>query len=264
MPWVLGSNTNKGMIPFLTLTIPVGVIIQISNGENPNKANNKAHLGNNPRVSIKSPTQPQAQPTQKSGSSIDNDQIFNLLTPMAQGMQNRDKKVDELEKQVGQIAEFMGQFREQGRLPSSTIANPKGGFESAKAIMLRSGKQVGTTPPPSKSAPNKVEEVIIEEEEQGLATARKYVPLPQVSMAPKPSNLPNKGTIVSNSIPTNDFPLNVPFPSRFKQTKKEEAEKDILETFRKVQVNIPLLDAIKQVPRYNKKENFKQRGCPGK
>ncbi|CAN6560657.1 unnamed protein product [Malus baccata var. baccata] len=163
-----------------------------------------------------------------------------------EGMQNRDKKVDELEKQVGQIAEFMGQFREQGKLPSSTIANPKGSFEFAKAIMLRSGKQVGTAPPPSKSAPNKVEEVIIEEEEQGLATVRKEVPLPQVSMAPKPSNLPNKGTTVSNSIPTNDFPLNVPFPSRFKQTKKEEAEKDILETFRKVQVNIPLLDAIKQ------------------
>ncbi|CAN6695195.1 unnamed protein product [Malus baccata var. baccata] len=38
----------------------------------------------------------------------------------------------------------------------------------------------------------------------------------------------------------------------FMQTKKEEAEKDILETFRKVQVNIPLLDAIKQVPRYAK------------
>ncbi|KAM1224911.1 hypothetical protein ACFX2G_044693 [Malus domestica] len=36
------------------------------------------------------------------------------------------------------------------------------------------------------------------------------------------------------------------------QSKKEEAEKDILETFRKVQVNIPLLDAIKQVPRYAK------------
>ncbi|CAN6704234.1 unnamed protein product [Malus baccata var. baccata] len=225
--WALGSNTNKGMIPFPTPTIPVGVIIQISNGENPNKANNKAHLGNNP-----------------------------------QGMQTRDKKVDELEKQVGQIVEFMGQFREQGKLPSSTVANligaylcalnPKGGFESAKAIMLRTGKQVGTAPSPSKSAPNKVEEVIIEEEEQGLATARKEVPLPQVSMAPKPSNLPNKGTNVSNSMPTNDFPLNVPFPSRFKQTKKEEAEKDILETFRKVQVNIPLLDTIKQVPRYAK------------
>ncbi|CAN6687744.1 unnamed protein product [Malus baccata var. baccata] len=197
------------------------------------------------------PTQPPAQPAHRTGSSIDNDQIFNLLTSMAQGMQTRDK-VDELEKQLGQIAEFMGQFREQGKLPSSTVANPKGGFESAKAIMLRSGKQGGTALSPSKSAPNKVEEVIIEEEEQGLATARKEVPLPQVSMAPKPSNLPNKGTNVSNSMPTNNFPLNVPFPSRFKQTKKEEAEKDILETFRKVQVNIPLLDAIKQVSRYAK------------
>ncbi|CAN6711687.1 unnamed protein product [Malus baccata var. baccata] len=164
----------------------------------------------------------------------------------------RQHQVDELEKQVGQIVEFMGQFREQGKLPSSTVVNPNGGFESAKTIMLRSGKQVGTAPPPSKSAPNKVEELIIEEEEQGLPTARKEVPLLQVPMAPKPSNLPNKGKNVSNSIPTNDFRLNVPFPSRFKQTKKEEAEKDILETFRKMQVNIPLLDAIKQVPRYAK------------
>ncbi|CAN6685877.1 unnamed protein product [Malus baccata var. baccata] len=39
---------------------------------------------------------------------------------------------------------------------------------------------------------------------------------------------------------------------RLRQSKKEENEKDILETFRKVQVNIPLLDAIKQVPRYAK------------
>ncbi|CAN6691821.1 unnamed protein product [Malus baccata var. baccata] len=93
---------------------------------------------------------------------------------------------------------------------------------------------------------------MIEEEEQGPPTARKEHHLPQVPMALKPSNLPNKVKNVSNSIPTNDFPLNVPFPSRFKQTKKEEAEKDILETFRKVQVNIPLLDAIKQVPRYAK------------
>ncbi|KAM1365521.1 hypothetical protein ACFX14_043858 [Malus domestica] len=72
------------------------------------------------------PTQPQAQPAQnKSGSSIDNDQNFQLLTSMAQSMQIKDKKVDELEKQVGQIAEFVGQFREQGKLPSSTVVNPK-------------------------------------------------------------------------------------------------------------------------------------------
>ncbi|CAN6570902.1 unnamed protein product [Malus baccata var. baccata] len=109
--------------------------------------------------------------------------------------ENQNKMVDQLEKQMGQIAEVVGQIRDQGKLPSSTIPNPKGGFESAKAITLRSGKNV------------------------------------------------------SNSVSTNVVPSNAPFPSRFMQTKKDEAEKDILETLRKVQVNIPLLDAIKQVMR---------------
>ncbi|KAL0449409.1 UNVERIFIED_CONTAM: hypothetical protein Slati_1497300 [Sesamum latifolium] len=43
-----------------------------------------------------------------------------------------------------------------------------------------------------------------------------------------------------------------PFPERFTKSKKEEEEKEIFETFRKVEVNIPLLDAIKQIPRYTK------------
>ncbi|CAN6552335.1 unnamed protein product [Malus baccata var. baccata] len=167
-------------------------------------------------------------------------------------MQTRDKKVDELEKQVGQIAEFMGQFREQGKLPSSTVVNPKGGFESAKAITLRSGKHVGSDPQHSKSRSNEVDELMIEEEKQKPPTAKVETPLPQTLCDPKSSNLSTRGKNVSNPVPTNVFPSNVPFPNRFKQKKKEEAEKDILETFRKVQVNIPLLDAIKQVPRYAK------------
>ncbi|KAM1645453.1 hypothetical protein COP1_006941 [Malus domestica] len=36
------------------------------------------------------------------------------------------------------------------------------------------------------------------------------------------------------------------------QAKNEEEEEDVLETFRKVHVNIPLLDAIKQIPKYAK------------
>ncbi|KAM2262417.1 hypothetical protein ACFXTI_043876 [Malus domestica] len=195
------------------------------------------------------PNQTQAQPAQKSGSSIDNDQIFNLLTSMAQGMQTRDKKVDELEKQVGQIAEFMGQFRDQGRLPSSTVANPKGGFETAKAITLRSGKQVGTEPQASNSSQKEDEKLSFEEEPQTSTTAMMEHPLPQPSCT---SNLYNSAKVSSKPNLSSSIPLNLPFPSRLKQSKKEETEKDILETFRKVQVNIPLLDAIKQVPRYAK------------
>ncbi|KAM1048676.1 hypothetical protein ACFX2C_027865 [Malus domestica] len=157
-----------------------------------------------------------------------------------------------MEKQIGQIAEFVGQFREQGKFPSLTVVNPNGGFESAKAMSLRSGKQVGFDPQPSNSRSNEVEELIIEEEEESTPTARVETPLPQAPKAHKPSNSANKGKEVPILINSNVVPPNVPFPRRFMQSKKEEAENDILETFRKVQVNIPLLDAIKQVPRYAK------------
>ncbi|CAN6723526.1 unnamed protein product [Malus baccata var. baccata] len=144
-----------------------------------------------------------------------------------------------------------GKFRDPGQLPSSTIPNPKGGFESAKAITLRSGKEVGAGSS-SKTDHNEDELLQMEEEEPKQPTAKVVPPLPQVPNVPNLPNLSPKGKNVSNSVHTNVFPSNVPFPSRFMQTKKEEAEKDILETFRKVQVNIPLLDAIKQVPRYAK------------
>ncbi|KAM2395350.1 hypothetical protein ACFX1X_032725 [Malus domestica] len=152
---------------------------------------------------------------------------------------------------MGQIAEVVGHIRDQGRLPSSTIPNPKGGFESTKAITLRSGKEVGAGSS-SKTGHKEDEKLQFEEEEACPPTARVDTPMPQAPMASNLSNSSNKGKNVSNSVSTNVVPSNAPFPSRFMQTKKEEAEKDILETLRKVQVNILLLDAIKQVPRYAK------------
>ncbi|KAK8344896.1 hypothetical protein V6Z12_A07G111500 [Gossypium hirsutum] len=44
----------------------------------------------------------------------------------------------------------------------------------------------------------------------------------------------------------------LPFPGLLIQCKKERDEKKILDTFRKVEINIPLLDAIKQIPQYAK------------
>ncbi|KAM2388520.1 hypothetical protein ACFXTH_037952 [Malus domestica] len=187
--------------------------------------------------------QPQSAPN-NSGNALDNDTLVKLLTTLTNGQENQNKRVDQLEKQMGQI-------RDQGRLPSSTIPNPKGGFESAKAILLRSGKEIGAGSS-SKTGHKKDEKLQFEEEEACPPTAKVDTPMPQAPMAPNLSNSSNKGKNVSNSVSTNVVPSNAPFPSRFVQTKKEEAEKDILETLRKVQVNIPLLDAIKQVLRYAK------------
>ncbi|KAM1439867.1 hypothetical protein ACFXTO_013678 [Malus domestica] len=99
-------------------------------------------------------------------------------------------------------------------------------------MSLRSGKQVGSNPQPSNSCSNEVEELIIEEEEQSTPTTKVETSLPQAPKASKPSKLANKGKEVPILINSNVVPPNVPFPRRFMQSKKEEAEKDILETKR--------------------------------
>ncbi|RDX68976.1 hypothetical protein CR513_51967, partial [Mucuna pruriens] len=44
----------------------------------------------------------------------------------------------------------------------------------------------------------------------------------------------------------------LPFPNRTISTKRSEIEEDLLKLFKKVEINIPLLNAIKQIPKYAK------------
>ncbi|CAN6712690.1 unnamed protein product [Malus baccata var. baccata] len=112
----------------------------------------------------------------------------------AKEVQNQDREVTELKRQMGQMAEFMGQFsREPGKLPSSTDVNPKGGFESVKAITLKSGKEVGTDPQPSKSAQTEDEKLEQEEDVQHTPTTRKETTLSCTPPLPNPSNLSTTG-----------------------------------------------------------------------
>ncbi|CAL9019488.1 unnamed protein product, partial [Prunus brigantina] len=114
---------------------------------------------------------------------------------------------------------------------------------------LRSGKEIGTNPKMSKQSPTENEKLLFKEKEEDKATAREEKPLLQ---SPKAPAQPNSGKVVPNSTHSNPIPPNVPLPRRFMQFKKEENEKDILETFKKVQINIPLLNAIAQIPKYAK------------
>ncbi|KAH9792667.1 hypothetical protein KPL71_004223 [Citrus sinensis] len=132
--------------------------------------------------------------------------------------------------------------RTSGKLPSQPEINPK---ENASAMSLRSGKQLE----PLLAKPSKVSTT-----SSPSMTNSSPEALPLTLKDDSHSTLPvdpsGQVSIPSPRIKTLSIPL--PFPSRFKQSKKEEQEKEILETFRKVEVNIPLLDAIKQVPRYAK------------
>ncbi|XP_027156520.1 uncharacterized protein LOC113757411 [Coffea eugenioides] len=97
-------------------------------------------------------------------------------------------------------------------------------------MTLRSGKEVQG---PEPVIPKDKDEERIEKELEEEGTDNKNAKVP------------------SNPIPTakTNPP---PFPSRLEKPKKQDKEKEVLEIFRKVEINIPLLDAIKQVPRYAK------------
>ncbi|KAI3748436.1 hypothetical protein L6452_11499 [Arctium lappa] len=181
---------------------------------------------------LKAPFQPGAQqqhqvPPQapsSSGMSIE-DIVKSLATNMAklqQESQNTQASIQDLQTTVGQLVN-------KGKLPSQTETNPKA---NVNAITLRSGKELKDTVDKKKMKVHDDEEEL---EVKASSSGEKDV---------KEEETKKKTPEVIVQAP--------PFPSRFEKTKRENEEKEILETFRKVQVNIPLLDAIKQVPRYAK------------
>ncbi|XP_027096188.1 uncharacterized protein [Coffea arabica] len=64
------------------------------------------------------------------------------------------------------------------------------------------------------------------------------------------SNGKNPVVLPNSIVEVKTHPL--PFPNRLEKPKKQDKGKEILEVFRKVDINIPLLDAIKQVLKYAK------------
>ncbi|XP_052203084.1 uncharacterized protein LOC127808556 [Diospyros lotus] len=136
--------------------------------------------------------------------------------------------IKQLENQISQLATSVSRLEAQGsgKLPSQTVVNPR---ENVSVIMLRSGKEFDIPVQNPIELDKKTQK---EEAENEAIISSKVI----------------SQTIVHNS----DKPNPLPFPSRLSKSKKEDQEKDILEIFRKVEVNIPLLDAIKQVPRYAK------------
>ncbi|KAM1590770.1 hypothetical protein ACFX1Z_034493 [Malus domestica] len=188
------------------------------------------------------PSQPPQQSTQFNlGTSLDNDTLNKLLTSLNQGvenqnqeMQDRVKRVDELEMQVGQIVEFMAQIRDQSDMKDEVV------------------------PEPSKHSPN-MDELLLqaEEEEDDLGSLEEFLlQAPQIPMSS------NSGEEVLNSLHSNIIPPNVLCPCRFLIPNIKESEKDIVEALPKVQSDIPILGAPKQVP--DGIETFKEPCTPRK
>ena len=151
-----------------------------------------------------------------------------LVTSTAQFQQETRSRMKNLETQISHMATAINRLESQvfGKLPSQPEPNPK----NVSVMTLRNGKEVEG--PKATNLKSKSEEEIEKEmEEERHIRGNPVVTL--IPSIPIKSNLP-------------------PFPCWLTKTKKAEKEKEILDVFRKVEINIPLLEAIKQVPKYAK------------
>ncbi|KAL7606197.1 hypothetical protein Lser_V15G19232 [Lactuca serriola] len=124
----------------------------------------------------------------------------------------------------------------QGKLPSQTEKNPK---HNAGAITLKGGKSYEGPKMPDEEEEEKeieVEEAIKEKERKSTPKSKDPIET-EVKVTP------------------------APFPSRLASTKREREDDEIMAMFQKVEINIPLSDAITQIPRY---ANFLKEVCTSK
>ncbi|XP_071919003.1 uncharacterized protein [Coffea arabica] len=139
-----------------------------------------------------------------------------------------DSEMQDIRNQISQMATSINRLesQNQGKLPSQPELNPK----NVSAMILRSGKEIQGSEPvtPKDKDEDKIEAELERENSSGADPKVLLDPIITVKTNPPP------------------------FPSRLEKSKKQDKEKEILEVFRKVEINIPLLDAIKQVPKYAK------------
>ncbi|XP_027166055.1 uncharacterized protein LOC113766022 [Coffea eugenioides] len=151
-----------------------------------------------------------------------------MMTTSMQNQQRTDSEMQDIRSQISQMATTINRLESQvnGRLPSQPELNLK----NVSAMTLRSGKEIQG---PELMIPKDKDEEKIENElkrEDSNGADLKVLPDPVITVKTNPP----------------------PFPCRLEKSKKQDKEKEILEVFRKVEINIPLLDAIKQVPKYAK------------
>ncbi|KAJ0938200.1 putative transcription factor interactor and regulator CCHC(Zn) family [Helianthus annuus] len=174
----------------------------------------------------------------------------------------RDKAHEALAKQVGQLAEEMAQIRgSMGKLPSDTTVNPKHqGLSSRNTrevhlneISLRSGRVIdnGVKPPSPQFVEGVVEDASEDEHENGQTGQNKNDSKkknnPPVVTIPVPK-AKEKG-VETNTAP---YPEALKGPIKKIVNKRGPQQEELLEIFKQVKINLPLLDAIKQLPSYAK------------
>ncbi|XP_074304483.1 uncharacterized protein LOC141639200 [Silene latifolia] len=134
---------------------------------------------------------------------------------------------------VSQLATAINRLeaRDSNALPSQTVVNPK----NVSAVSLRNGRQLVE----AEKVKRKVKEPMIHEIEEDIVIKEGE----EASIVKEKEHIPSSILVVEPE---------VPFPDALKRTHHFEHNKDIYEVFQKCEVNIPLLNLLKSIPKYEK------------
>ncbi|KAI5349908.1 hypothetical protein L3X38_002799 [Prunus dulcis] len=149
-----------------------------------------------------------------------------------------------LEVQMGQLAQVLT-GRESGTLPNQTEVNPKN-LEQAKAITLQKGRPIKTAIDLEQEHARELPAASKEQQKKVPAAANA---LP-VAANDVPAAAKQDGS--TGQLRANSYVPEIPFPQCLKSKKIEEQIEKFLHVLKKLEINIPFIDALEQMPTYAK------------
>ena len=135
------------------------------------------------------------------------------------------------------------QNQNKGAFPSDTQKNPK----DCMAIQLRSGKEASSNRRKEKKEKSDEEEEATGREEEKNMSEKTIDTEKQ-----KLTEQPEKSCGLKQKEKVQAYTPRVPFPQRFQKARRKEQFSKILEIFKKMEINIPFIEAINQMPNYEK------------
>ncbi|XP_015949650.1 uncharacterized protein LOC107474540 [Arachis duranensis] len=151
---------------------------------------------------------------------------------------NHKASLRNLERQIGQLSKQTAAERPTNSLPSDTIPNPK---EECKEIQLRSGRTLEDDKVSSKK------EVAAEEKDQEKLKKKEEEPPASKKVKQVMEEHPQEQKKVVKPYIS---PLS--YPQRLQRELKDQQFPKFLEVFKKLEINIPLVEALEQMILYAK------------
>src|SRR4051812_29800748 len=203
------------------------------------------YQGQQSQQQYRPPQQHYQQPQQQAPRKVDWEIAIEKMAAQSSQFQeetrsdfrNTGSSIKNLEIQMSQIAQQLANTQQPGALPSATVTNPKD-HNNISAIVTRSGKGKGVVEN-NEEEENPLLEVDLE--------IRENEPEAEEVVVMEPT--PKEKVVEQKQQPA----VKLPFPVRNK--KKGQHEKNFekfMEMFKKLEINIPFLEALEQMPTYAK------------